>query len=167
MYRLTCPKTAHYLSAQMALVSTFFQIFIVLGMYNFEKMGKVAQCNTACFWQFVKWVGLIGSTYYCQNMPNKKRTFFIFIGLVYSNAIPINSFKTKSIQEKTKGPIEKSMYNDHSTLEITDPTHQSVKYSVRLFMDFLIDEQISSFCPGQHGGKLLTLIMLHKLTQSL
>ena len=26
---------AHFLSAQMALVSTFFQMFIVLGMYNF------------------------------------------------------------------------------------------------------------------------------------
>ena len=34
-------------------------------------------------------------------------------------------------------------------------------------MDFLIHGQISSFCPDQHGGKLLTLIMLHKLTQSL
>ena len=36
-----------------------------------------------------------------------------------------------------------------------------------LTMDFLIDGQISSFCPGHHGGKILTLIMLHKLTQSL
>ena len=35
MYRLICQKPAHFLSAQMALVSTFFQIFIVLGMYNF------------------------------------------------------------------------------------------------------------------------------------
>jgi hypothetical protein len=34
-------------------------------------------------------------------------------------------------------------------------------------MDFLIDGQISSFCPDQHEGELLTLIMLHKLTQSL
>jgi glutathione S-transferase len=37
MYRLICQKPAHFLSAQMALVSTFFQMFIVLGMYNFEK----------------------------------------------------------------------------------------------------------------------------------
>ena len=29
------PETSPYLSAQMALVSTFFQMFIVLGMYNF------------------------------------------------------------------------------------------------------------------------------------
>ena len=36
-----------------------------------------------------------------------------------------------------------------------------------LYMDFLIDGQISSFCPDQHEGKILTLIMLHKLTQSL
>ena len=35
MYRLICQKPANFLSAQMALVSTFFQIFIVLGMYNF------------------------------------------------------------------------------------------------------------------------------------
>ena len=30
-----CQKPAHFLSAQMALVSTFFQMFIVLGVYNF------------------------------------------------------------------------------------------------------------------------------------
>ena len=40
MYRLICPKPAHFLSAQMALVSTFFQMFIVLGMYNFEHVIK-------------------------------------------------------------------------------------------------------------------------------
>ena len=38
---------------------------------------------------------------------------------------------------------------------------------VRLGMDFLIDGQISSFCPGQHEAALLTLIISHKLTQSL
>ena len=38
---------------------------------------------------------------------------------------------------------------------------------VSLHMDFLIDGQISSFCPGHHGGWLLTLIMQRKLTQSL
>ena len=35
MYRLICQKPANALFAQTALVSTFFQIFIVLGMYNF------------------------------------------------------------------------------------------------------------------------------------
>ena len=35
MYRLICQKQAHFLSAQMALLSAFFQMFIVLGMYNF------------------------------------------------------------------------------------------------------------------------------------
>ena len=35
MYRLICKKPAHFLSAQVDLVSTFFQMFIVLGMYNF------------------------------------------------------------------------------------------------------------------------------------
>jgi hypothetical protein len=38
---------------------------------------------------------------------------------------------------------------------------------VDLFMDFLIDGQISSFCPDQLEAMLLTLIMLGKLTQSL
>jgi hypothetical protein len=36
MYRLICQKPAYFLSAQMALLSTFFQMFIVLGMYNFD-----------------------------------------------------------------------------------------------------------------------------------
>jgi hypothetical protein len=36
MYRLICQKPAHFLCAQMALVSTFFQMFIVIGMYNFD-----------------------------------------------------------------------------------------------------------------------------------
>ena len=35
MYSLICQKPAHFLSAQMALVSNFFQMFIVHGMYNF------------------------------------------------------------------------------------------------------------------------------------
>ena len=30
------PETSPFFSAQMALVSTFFQMFIVLGMYNFD-----------------------------------------------------------------------------------------------------------------------------------
>jgi hypothetical protein len=34
------PKTSPFLSAQMALVSTFFQMFIVLGMYNFESVHR-------------------------------------------------------------------------------------------------------------------------------
>ena len=41
MYSLICQKPAHFLSAQMALVSTFFQIFIVLGMYNFKYLVNV------------------------------------------------------------------------------------------------------------------------------
>ena len=40
MYRLICQKPAHFLSAQMALVSTFFQMFILLGMYNFGSYRK-------------------------------------------------------------------------------------------------------------------------------
>ena len=44
MYWLICRKPAHFLPAQMALVSTFFQMFIVLGMYNFAMSQK--QLNT-------------------------------------------------------------------------------------------------------------------------
>ena len=43
MYRLICQKPAHFLSAQKALGSTFFQMFIVLGnwnVYNFDKKKK-------------------------------------------------------------------------------------------------------------------------------
>ena len=35
-----CPNPAHLLSAQIALVSIFFQMFIVLGMYNFPSVAK-------------------------------------------------------------------------------------------------------------------------------
>ena len=44
MYRLVCQKPAHFLSAQMALLSTFFQMFIVPGMYNFaiDTKGRIA-----------------------------------------------------------------------------------------------------------------------------
>ena len=36
MYKLIFQKAAHFLSAQMAELSTFLQIFIVLGIYNFD-----------------------------------------------------------------------------------------------------------------------------------
>ena len=35
-YRLIRQKPAQFLSAQMDLVSTFFQVFIVFGMHNFN-----------------------------------------------------------------------------------------------------------------------------------
>ena len=41
MYRLSCQKPVHFLSAQMALVSTFFQTFIVIGMYNFAMSVEI------------------------------------------------------------------------------------------------------------------------------
>ena len=37
MYKLICQKTAHFLSALMAMLSSFFQVFVVRGMYNFDK----------------------------------------------------------------------------------------------------------------------------------
>ena len=41
MYRLICQKPAHLLPPLMALVSIFFQMFIVLGMHNFGGNIKV------------------------------------------------------------------------------------------------------------------------------
>ena len=41
MYMLIWQKPAHFLSAQMALVSTFFQMIIVLGMYNFDGCANI------------------------------------------------------------------------------------------------------------------------------
>ena len=55
MYRLLCQKLAHFLSAQMALVSTFFQVFIVLGMYNF---GYIANSKVACT-ALISWQGFL------------------------------------------------------------------------------------------------------------
>ena len=52
-----CQKPAHYLSAEMALVSTFFQLFIVLGMYNFGGGHDLPP--------WLKYVGL-------TNQPEKK-----------------------------------------------------------------------------------------------
>jgi hypothetical protein len=42
MYRLICQKPAHFFSAQMALVSIFLQMFIVLGIHNFVFFTKVS-----------------------------------------------------------------------------------------------------------------------------
>ena len=41
MYKLICQKPAHLLSAQIAVLSSFLQMFVVLGMYNFEVRPKV------------------------------------------------------------------------------------------------------------------------------
>ena len=41
IYRLICQKPALFLSAQMVLVSSFYQMFIVLGMYNFDFDPKI------------------------------------------------------------------------------------------------------------------------------
>jgi hypothetical protein len=37
------PETSPFLSAQMAVLSSFFQMFIVLGMYNFAYLVKKAR----------------------------------------------------------------------------------------------------------------------------
>ena len=42
---LNPPETSPFFSAQMALVSTFFQMFIVLGTYNFVYGIPPGVCN--------------------------------------------------------------------------------------------------------------------------
>ena len=47
------PETSPFLSAQMASVSTFFQLFVVLGMYNFDNRPSlqyldVVGCKQLC-----------------------------------------------------------------------------------------------------------------------
>ena len=54
MYRLICQKPVNILSAQMALVSTFFQMFIVLKMYNFgvaQQSANFLHLATTCWLQ--------------------------------------------------------------------------------------------------------------------
>ena len=53
-YRVFCQKPAHYLSPIMALVSTFLQMFIVLGMYNFGIFFKIINANLLCSFYFCK-----------------------------------------------------------------------------------------------------------------
>ena len=54
MEKEICLKPAHFLSAQMALVSTFFQMFIALGMYNFEVILDKENSNNIFFLEMSK-----------------------------------------------------------------------------------------------------------------
>ena len=62
--------------------------------------------------------------------------------------------------------IHPNMYSQNLTSYRVHHIHIT-GYELTLGIDFLIDGQISLFCPDQHEAKFLTLIMLHKLTQSL
>ena len=48
LYKLICRKPAHFLSAQMAFVRTFSQMFIVLGMYNFATYPNIRSLPMQC-----------------------------------------------------------------------------------------------------------------------
>ena len=58
-------------------------------------------------------------------------------------------------------------YEAKITLPIGKYSIQTNLKPVYVFMDFFIDGQKSSFCPDQPEaeGKLLTIIMINKLTQ--
>ena len=47
MYKPICKKTSPFLSAQKCVLSSFFQVFILLGMYNF--VPNSAQPNLVSF----------------------------------------------------------------------------------------------------------------------
>ena len=48
MSKPICQKPVHYLSAQMAVLCSFFQMFIVLGMYNFDHITSTYISKLAC-----------------------------------------------------------------------------------------------------------------------
>ena len=60
MHRLICQKPVHFLSAQMAFMSTFFQIFVVLGMYNFGSNIKIHLVRKVGYWGKQESVGMQG-----------------------------------------------------------------------------------------------------------
>ena len=56
------PETSPFLSAQMALVSTFFQMFIVLGMYNYGCCVLIPTCFSWLVWLCVRDVNMVISS---------------------------------------------------------------------------------------------------------
>ena len=92
MYLLICQKPAHFLSAQIALVSTFFQIFIVIWMYNFGVKTKKNKKLT------LKFTITDLTNYYCTygHMP---RIFWtsIKISVILWQQINIMKYKTLPI----------------------------------------------------------------------
>ena len=65
------PETSTFLSAQMALVSTFFQTFIVLGIYNFDAGKEKDLQKTGSYkWEPVQIAKLIRH----ENIQQKNKT---------------------------------------------------------------------------------------------
>ena len=103
MYRLICQKPAHFLSAHMALVSTFFQMLIVLGTYNFA-------LEALCFLgQLQAPENLYDATLYFggqrqQEEPcathNRNRTQFCVSPLASKQQEPYAILRTKSMSER-------------------------------------------------------------------
>ena len=90
MYRLIYQKPAHFLSTQMALLSPFFQMFIVLGMYNFAPYLTL----TLRIWQALKgnlFVWFSGSRNSFAIQLNQKNEY-IFFHLFYSVHLSIDNW---------------------------------------------------------------------------
>ena len=83
MYRLICQKAAHFLSAQMALLSSFFQMFKVLGMYNFS----LDQKNTHAMEQIVCGI-VIKQIWFKYNCKKQLVNFTI---VLFLNTLPEKS----------------------------------------------------------------------------
>ena len=45
IYKLICQKQSHFSSAKMAVLSSFFEVFVTLGMYNFGENHKTRVIN--------------------------------------------------------------------------------------------------------------------------
>jgi len=76
-------------------------------------------------------------------------------------------YKSSSRMRSLLSKGASNVTNNQTNLACLSKQKQNLGSRISLDIDFLIDGQISSFCPDQPGGWLLTLIMLHKLTQSL
>ena len=46
VYKQVCQKPAHFLSAQMAILSSSFSVLIVLGIYNFVTIADLMETYT-------------------------------------------------------------------------------------------------------------------------
>ena len=73
IYKLTCPKPAHFLFAQMAFLRSFLQMFIALGMYRVTLFLEQNQASCA--------IHLIQGHYLGENLG---KTFGILQKLKYA-----------------------------------------------------------------------------------
>ena len=132
MYKLICQKPAHSLYAQMALASTFFPLFIVLGMFNFDPSihSDIFFCDTT--------YNLI-----MNNPPLYLTALFCEFWLpvmwhIYSSETPTIRYFTNLITdfiEKLRSPL--FLRHKNQKLKIRSSfCHQNYNFMVKLFSYF-------------------------------